>query len=1198
MKTSYFSCLKSLFSSAPRTSRTLWIVAFYWAMATVLPVVNVLFKFKPEITDFSNHILSNASLNGIDIGGRIQSYYLSFTAVLFLTIVYYLGINWVSNRMVHASKKMIQSLEQLSWIGIFSLVGGISFSWLDSASYFLGWITVLLIWEIRTNSWQQQINRTLWPVFMAFPFVMGVYLYLKVQNFYQFVTPELKIKDTIISIDFQLLTFLFLLIITTLLFYKLGLKLKSKTNLFSSSLAIAVSLPIISITMELLNVFNVRWGIIFQHPFLLYAVLLFLGTVVFFICLSSTKKESTTVFENWFLPLFLLGFLMIMAQPWRMYSPTNEFFETANHGLSVDHFFRYGSIPMIETFDAHMFSLQFFAYLYGILNGYEPWSPFLYVFYYFIIEVFITFYILKKTLGTLNSFFIVLCVPFLTVIQNEFGLAGLLALTLLHLMRNPLERKRNLIFWSSAVLLCLYKLDVGFASVASSIIIYLSYLFLKKEKVGFRKFIVSGAIFGGSILGLFILLCIIKGIPPFVRLQEFFILSMSNQSWGVFKMGDMDHLLFRLAYYLFPILNVSLLVGVIISYLQKKKQFQFDFNSKKSIALLFFVFFTLFFLLNAPRGIVRHNFEYLNIIRITSTIPIALLMYIIYRKGKLGMPYFLATFLGMYLVLGATNPNFNKRGSALFSQAVNSGSWFEKFLPAEDFKGTRVRSTLVNAPEVAQFKKLLDILLSPDETYYDFSSFNYYHALVGRKNPSYINQTPLMINGDKAQEIELKQIKNQNIPLILMPIKGNVWHAVDEVFTDMKYYLMSEYIYQKYQPLYRMGSFDVYVLKSRAKVFLSKLERAGFLETKKTLTDFTFLTNPSIQNNNLQVVLNPDKTASITSPGSNAFFIGILGHLKSTGILPSTSSAVNFRFVMDATYTGNIKIYYKFNPEESFSESQVKELTIQQGFNSLTMTLPKMPNEIMVAVNTSSIIWKEFGIDIGSQSNLKTPEPIDYNTGFISKLWAEKSKETCFDKVLPLQKEEEGKIFDFDPHQLNTQSKGAYVFFELQSDLDFTANLELLVAGQMKANYRINIQSGIHKYAVRVSNGYYWWNSIQPKFQLKLDNVARLKRAAVLTFDGSIIHNYKAKGLQLAELNDENWKNGCSVNYKMLVMDYSPKIEKLVKSHKKIKATDGSTLTITGCYSAGNYLNITVAKLTSKDIQSFGAPKQIEFVNF
>ena len=86
------------------------------------------------------------------------------------------------------------------------------------------------------------------------------------------------------------------------------------------------------------------------------------------------------------------------------------------------------------------------------------------------------------------------------------------------------------------------------------------------------------------------------------------------------------------------------------------------------------------------------------------------------------------------------------------------------------------------------FKSFLDKSLTKDETYYDFSSANLFHVLTNRKNPSYINQTPLMLNGDKAQDFEIKYLKEKNISIVLMPIKNNIWHGITGSYVDLKYY--------------------------------------------------------------------------------------------------------------------------------------------------------------------------------------------------------------------------------------------------------------------------------------------------------------------------------------------------------------------------------------------------------------------------
>lgn len=1176
-------------------AKTFWSLSLFWSMATTFPLINVLFQCKPKIADFSKHILSNASLNNLDIAGRTGLYYKAIAAVIFLTFFYYLLISYISKNASNASKEMISTLNNLAVIGVFTLLGGLIFSWVDSAAYLLMVFTGVLVFEIRKNNFNQEVNRTLWPVFMAIPPALMGYMYLRVNEFFTIIKPQFTHKGQVLAVDPYLLGFIVLLGLFTVVFHYVGLLYKTKKNLFSASSFFMSSLIIQSLLLELTNVINVRFGIVFNHPFLLFSATMAVTLLLFLFRLKSNKEEKATCFSNRFLPILLLGLLLILAQPWRMYNPQNEFFETANHGISIDHFFRYGSIPMIETFDAHMMSQQVFGYLYGLLNGYEPWSPFLYVYYYYVLEAFIIFYVLRKILGPVTSFFIVLCIPFLGAIQNEFAMAGLLALSLASLLRTP-NRKTLIWFWASIFLLCLYKLDVGFAATASALVIYGSFLWLKKDVSGAKKMVKSGLIFLTTVFLLFSFLCVLKGINPIMRGKEFLYLSLSNQSWGVLKMGDMNHILFRLSYYLLPAITLILFVKVAYKTVRLKIQNQ-PIPAKQFYPLVFFTFFVLFFIFNAPRGIVRHNFEYLNILRILSTIPFALLMIVIYYKGKKkGLVYLLGTMLSMYIVLGAVKTDFLRRGNSHFTQAIASGAFYEGFLPATNFNGTRLRSAVTNESEIQAFKKLLDAVLKPTETYYDFSSFNYYHALVGRKNPSYVNQTPLMINGDKEQEIEINLIKEQKIPLILMPIKNNPWHAIDEVYVDFKYYKMSEYIYQHYVPLHRMASFDIYVLKERAAEIKTKLQSNRSSGENLINTDFSFLTDASIQNNNLQIAINPDKSATLKSPGSNAFFIGLMQYLGKTGKLPVNPGSGKMRFKINAVTQGNIKLYYKIKPEESFSEAQAKEYPLVVGTNVLDLSLQSLPAELMFAVNTSEITLQELAFTNGSQTDLLRPERIDYNTGFIPMLWAEKGDVESFTKVPVLKEVIEGNTAKIASKNLNQRSGGAFAFLEIESPEYCNGKIELVSENSSKAAYSFSIDGGKHQYAIRISNGYYWWNTLNPLVTFSSDKNVKITKFSLLSEDGSVIENVKEEPLTLANLNDENWTNGCSSKYKLLSIAFTTKNEKLVKENKNIKTVTGKLVPITGYYVSGGYINITVNADIASISNEIGYPNVIQFV--
>lgn len=1189
----------ALFQTNEKAIKSYWALSIFFAIAIAAPIFSILFEFKPGVKDFSEHIISNASLYGLDVSKRVSLFYRALLLIISSTFVFFAFINKVTNKAAEANDDILKTIYSISIIGIFAVLSGLLVINIDFSIYFLLLLALLLLAEIKFKKLNQHVGLTVWPLLVAIPPALLLYVFFKSNNFFEWIKPEATLKTHVLTLEPFLFAFILFLIPFTVVFYVIATRYKANPNALFKASIVLVSVPIVlSFLLELGNVINLRFGYVFNKPFLLFGFLLVASFALFYVFLQKYKNKNfeKTYFEMYFLPILLIGLLLIIAQPWRMISPENEFFETANHGLAIDHFFRYGSIPIIENFDAHMLHYQFFAFVYGFVNGYEPTATMLYANYFYVLEILVLFFVFRKILGNLNAFLFVLCLPILTVVLNEFTFSGLLILMLIRLVNNK-TAKNFYYFWIVAVFLCLYKLDIGYAAILAALITYVFLEYVIYNTISIKPLVKSGAIVGGVFLVIFCMLCLLKGINPFLRLQEFLLAAKSDQNWGVTRMGNMNHFLFRIAYYILPIITIIIFISVVIKYVFNKEQHRDFFKNKQLLsAFAFFLFFVLFFFFNAHRGIVRHNFEYDNIKKIISTVPFALMMLMFVNNKKNQLISALTILLFSFLILNASKPDFKNKNTTLLRESINSYSFQEKFLEAQDFNNTRVRESY-DQSEINMFKKFLNVVLQPEETYYDFSSKNYYHALTGRKNPSYLNQTPLMINGDKAQDLEIKKIKEANIPIILMPIKGIIWHAIDEVYTDFKYYKMSEYIYKNYTPLYRLPTFDIYVLKGKEKEYEAKIKAAGFLENKSNFTDLSFFNTDAISKNNLQVVSNSDKSITIKTTGASPNFIGLIDYLRKQNLIKESNLPCKLSFSLQSLSEGNIRVYYKLTAEESFSENFVKEFPITNlESTEINLDLPKTPVEIMVAVNTTGIVLKQLSITNGSQSEIKTPEKIYYFIGFVPKLWAEESDEIIFNKVNALKEIAEETTASIKANKLNTFSQGCYAFLELESDSDTNGTIEIITDNKVNASYAFSIVPGKHKYAIRVSNSYYWWNSTQVTINFKATKALKISKFSLILSDGSQQEMFKGNGITLTNLNDENWINGCSLQYNMLLFDFSPSKEKLLKKYKKIKLSTGSVVNITGFYISGNYINVTVNEKISEYINLIGYPNQIEFI--
>ena len=161
--------------------------------------------------------------------------------------------------------------------------------------------------------------------------------------------------------------------------------------------------------LEVYNILN-QYNIILTYKIrtivVIYGICMIASVVYYFI---NRKKKIKFIYTKFYYPIILISFGAIIASLTMSTIVNTDFFESANHGLGVYEFFRYGKIPLIETFDAHMLSNQLFGIVYGYLNNDILGATFcLYNSYKKIIYCIIVYYFMKKIFSRDTAFFITL----------------------------------------------------------------------------------------------------------------------------------------------------------------------------------------------------------------------------------------------------------------------------------------------------------------------------------------------------------------------------------------------------------------------------------------------------------------------------------------------------------------------------------------------------------------------------------------------------------------------------------------------------------------------------------------------------------------------------------------------------------------------------------------------------------------------
>ena len=1170
-----------VFNKNSQTNFSLLLFSIFISIAAALPIINILFEIKPAIDNFDSTIISNASVDNLDISKRVGYYYRLFVfLILCSSTVFYSLKYFISSKIQNL--EILKTLQQTSVLGIMAVIISILSYTAEIGVY---WVLILNVFLLIGTF--KQINTSInavIPLLLSLPFAVFTFFLCKQNNFFEYLNQPKYIKGIIVPIDLYSFLFLCFTVLFSILFYFIFRKISLK-NLTSTATPIIATIPIVCLVLEFYNILNIRFQTVIDRPFITFFIIILIGlTVSFYI---NYKKISFKNAENIFLGIFILAVAMIICQPYRVMFAPFEFFETANHGIAIDHFVKYGKIPFLENFDAHMMQQQFFSYIYVLFNGYEPFAPSLYIMYFYVLEIIVFYFVLGKIFGKIPALVLLIALPSIILLLNDFALAGLLLFFIHKTIKSP-TFKNHLFFWIISLLLCFYKLDVGFASLASGIFLILMFNKIINKSFFIKQFLLSAVYVFGFILVLFVVLCVCKNINPITRLQEFLLATMSNQNWAVTKMGDQSNYLFRFCYYLVPVVMTFAVIIVFFQkiILEKKKEINF--------LLLSIFFYFLFFIFNAQRGIVFHNFEYGNLLRITSTIFLSILLLIFYFDKNKNLIYFSVAFTCFYILFYSGVPIFKEKHKSLLYQAIQSSSFNEKFTPLPLFN-SRLKYNYSLA-EIDFFKLFLNKSLNKNETYYDFASTNMFYTIVDRISPSYVNQSPLMLNSAKAQDLELEKIKNNNIKIVLMPIKNNIWHGICGVYVDFKYYKLAEYFYANYKPLYRNSFFDVYVRNDQFTNFSQKLGTLGSSDSNVLVTDFSVLNDQSVTKNNVNINNNAGQF-SLTSTGQQPYFIGFLEMLRKNKIIKNDNLPSKLIFKTFSKNTGNLKIYWKTELADAYSETNATTFEITPNVDQeIVLDFKKVPNELMISNNIPEIQLKEFRIVGNAKTSVNQPEKIDYFIGSIPYLWAEKTTINLFSKIKTLANPESVTSTEIKVNSINKNKNGAYVYLEADSQIEQSANCTIVVKDTVKANYNFTILPGLHKYSFRISSNYYWFNSINPIINIKAQSILRVDKFSIITTDGTDIENFVNKGLTLSNITDSNWNGGVGINQNLLLLDNAASKLKLLQNATKIKFSDGSFANIVKFYETGGFIHVEIKENPITISKAARYPNVIEII--
>lgn len=748
--------------------------------------------------------ISQATLEGIDVAKRVALFHKAILTELVLLPLFYTLVHRLKRRAGFSVHDLtVPSV--LSVAGFFLVLGsayGINNS--NTATLLLVATVVYLVLNAAGKKRKHLAIVTKTPFFIP---VMVLSLLGHTAVVFLFNS------EKIVAGRGGLICFLCMLAVIWSLFWgahRAGIRLRRLLALLLPSGLVPLSLLF---SIELF--FHVRTAAELPLPYKwIFAGLVLLGFLVVVPVVGRRRKHPSLrqMLTRYYYPAALLSFLLFTIYTPFVEQP-GDMFELANPANAQMRIFAFGEIPIVDFMSSHMLSEQFPGVVYHLLHGYDGSLSFLV--YGFLPELVASFIVYCFVARLMNSgglsllFFIVF--PFAGILFPMHLFFGALAFfAALRLI--TLQSVKNWLFlFLTLIFLITWRLDVGYAGLLTTAVFVPILYYTGRQELKASAFIRSVALLAGISTLITVLVLLIRPVADIAaHFRSVLHYISADQAHGYSHIAGSYPHQFHTIHIVLPFVAG---IGVVYS------MFTLRSRSAWPFALQSALFFFLMYLLNFPRGIVRHGFMEMH-------------------DSTLLSFFYLATAL---LVLARVNPPTQaKRFIVLFGVAFTvvllvrffplgkGPSKAERFLrtPAiqgldASFNAEGYSGRMISNPQAlesyAQLCAFLDTCLHENQTFFDFSNTPMLYYYSQRRIPSYFCQNLQNSVDEYLQLKHLQQMNPADVPVVVFSNYPPTWFDnTDGVPNTMRQYILAEYIFQYYKPLGIIGRHSIWIAKQQA----------------------------------------------------------------------------------------------------------------------------------------------------------------------------------------------------------------------------------------------------------------------------------------------------------------------------------------------------------------------------------------------
>lgn len=735
---------------------------------------SVIYHFHFPITDFSQTVVSMASAKGIDMSKAVLHYMIYAVPLSFFfawQIQKMKSFHIVAGRLSRFSFPIKEEkgfffllLISLLLVGKRNWVTNIVFADIILASIWIYLRQWCICWENVLVTWILSLLSAIYPIF-----ALGAFLGTKCTE-----------------ILFGIFSFF-----TLLFFCSRGMQEdqyeKIKTLLYPFLVAAGTEACLL-LLLEIILVRNHTVNIL----------LLLLPTITAIVFAVRKKQRITTKGRKvYYLACLLLAFT---ALPALGRTGDLDFFEGANHGVSISEAILGTGIPIIDNLDAHLLWNTIGGLLYYVFTGdyvgalLAPPIPL----FSRLISIFCLAAILKNYISKKKIFLILAFFPWQIMGSMLPGLAGIL------LFQYWLKRKKivsDAVIACAFVVFCFLRIDIGSSFGLALLISPILYSISIKDKKSICRYCLTCILIFVAVFLSMDILAKHAGKDIFLLLNQFVTTFASNQHWSFGDLGE--GISSHIFYFVLPIIFAVLMLPHIQTIINR--------NGQDKNWIIVYLYMT--FLFAVPRFLGRHTL--IEHSAAAYTIPLFLLAFLLFHVYKKGY----ANILLLIAIVFVTILSNRSQKPQTYLSDIGTN-----ILPAIQSVQAEKRSYWQLSEEdkmqIDAEQTFFDEELSPGETYFDFSNQSLFFAFTKRKNPIYINQSPAMVNSSKKGQLQmLSELQKNNPRFVVMPYqqrKGRVYglsRTCDGILNEDRYYLFTEYIAKYYRPYCFAGNFAIWCKK-------------------------------------------------------------------------------------------------------------------------------------------------------------------------------------------------------------------------------------------------------------------------------------------------------------------------------------------------------------------------------------------------